>query len=309
MCRCGLLTIVAALLFAAPAAAQVDFSGEWGPLYHEDRPERMPGPELGDYMGLPISDAARRAADSWDADRISVVTQYQCRPHSSDYGMRGLGNLRVWREINPANQQLTAFHTYMPAWGSERTIWMDGRPHPPAGVEHTFQGFSTGTWDGNTLVITTSHLKTNYYRRNGVPSSDKRTFTEYWTRHGDILTGRDRGRRSRVSHRAARSQPELVSRSRAGHAADVVANTCPRIPGPVADAVPNHLPDTNPYLAEVADGTAFRSPPCVVERKRCIREFRLKMGPPHAKPPAHCERYCVCSEQDGCSVNPPRPRR
>src|SRR6186997_3288956 len=91
MRRCGLF-IVAVLLTAAPAVAQVDFTGEWGPAYHEDRPERIPGPELGDYMGLPISDAARRAADSWDADRISVVTQYQCRPHSSDYGMRGLGN-------------------------------------------------------------------------------------------------------------------------------------------------------------------------------------------------------------------------
>src|SRR4051812_39629239 len=83
--------LVCILLLPMPAFAQVDFSGEWGPAYHEDRPERIPGPELGDYMGLPINDSARLAADSWDADRISVVTQYQCRPHSADYGMRGLG--------------------------------------------------------------------------------------------------------------------------------------------------------------------------------------------------------------------------
>jgi len=170
MRRCGLLTIVATLFIAAPAAAQVDFTGEWGPLYHEDRPERMPGPELGDYMGLPISDAARRAADSWDADRISVVTQYQCRPHSSDYGMRGLGNLRVWREINPANQQLTAFHTYMPAWGSERTIWMDGRPHPGPNAPHTWMGFSTGHYEGDMLVIEARNYKRwsldDYYYQN-----------------------------------------------------------------------------------------------------------------------------------------------
>src|ERR1041385_7554323 len=49
MRRCGLLTLVAVLLIAAPATAQVDFTGEWAPLYHEDRPERIPGPELGDY--------------------------------------------------------------------------------------------------------------------------------------------------------------------------------------------------------------------------------------------------------------------
>ena len=52
--------------------------------------------------------------------------------------MRGLGNLRVWRELDPATQQLVAFRTYMPAWGSYRTIWMDGRPHPGEFAEHTF---------------------------------------------------------------------------------------------------------------------------------------------------------------------------
>src|SRR3990172_10085638 len=171
--RC-LLVVVVVLLAPGRLDAQVDLTGEWGPLYHEDRPERLPGPEIGDYMGLPINEAARLAADSWEANRMSVVTQYQCRPHSSDYGMRGLGNLRVWREINPITQELVAFRTYMPAWGSERTIWMDGRPHPPEGAEHTFQGFSTGAWEGSTLVIRTTHLKTNYYRRNGGPSSDKR---------------------------------------------------------------------------------------------------------------------------------------
>ena len=120
----------------APVAAQVDFTGEWAPIYHEDAPERLPGPELGDYTGLLLNEAARLQADSWDADRISVVSEYQCRPHSSDYGMRGLGNLRVWRDLDPGNQRLIAFRTYMPAWGSDRVIWLDGRPHP-SGVRRT----------------------------------------------------------------------------------------------------------------------------------------------------------------------------
>jgi hypothetical protein len=71
--------------------AQVDFSGEWAPFYHEDPVERGPGAELGDYTELPINDAARMQADSYDADRISVVEEYQCRPHSPDYGFRSLG--------------------------------------------------------------------------------------------------------------------------------------------------------------------------------------------------------------------------
>ena len=183
-----ILVSIAVTLLAVPVCAQVDFTGEWAPAYHEDGPERLPGPELGDYMGIPLSDAGRLRADSYDADRMSVVTEYQCRPHSSDYGMRGLGNLRVTREIDAATQNLVAFRTYMPAWGSQRTIWMDGRPHPPAYAEYTFQGFSTGVWEGNMLTISTTHLKANYLRRNGVASSDKRIITEHWTRHADFLT-------------------------------------------------------------------------------------------------------------------------
>src|SRR5437868_12589771 len=101
---------------SAPAFAQVDFSGEWAPLYHEDGPERLPGPELGDYTELPINAAARMAADTYDADRISVVPEYQCRPHGGDYAMRGLGNLRVWREIDPASEKLIAIHIHLLAW-------------------------------------------------------------------------------------------------------------------------------------------------------------------------------------------------
>ena len=75
--------LLPAMLVAAPAFAQVDFSGEWAPLYHEDSPERLPGPELGDYLEFPINEAARMRADSYDADRISVVQEYQSRPHAA----------------------------------------------------------------------------------------------------------------------------------------------------------------------------------------------------------------------------------
>lgn len=40
-------------------AQEVDFSGEWRPLFHEDAPERGPGPHFGDFSGLPLNDEAR----------------------------------------------------------------------------------------------------------------------------------------------------------------------------------------------------------------------------------------------------------
>ncbi len=37
---------------------------------------------------MPINEAGRLRADSYDADRLSVVMEYQCQPHSSDHSMR-----------------------------------------------------------------------------------------------------------------------------------------------------------------------------------------------------------------------------
>jgi hypothetical protein len=183
-----LVGMLAAMTVATPATAQVDFSGAWSPLYHEDGPERIPGPELGDYAGLPINDTARLRADSYDPDRISVVAEYQCRQHGGDYSMRGLSNLRITTDIDPVTQRLLAFHTRMGFHNQEPTIYLDGRPHPPAHALHTWAGFSTGVFNGNMLTIRTTHLKASYLRRNGLPASDKRTFTEHWVRHGDFLT-------------------------------------------------------------------------------------------------------------------------
>src|ERR1700680_2117416 len=93
-----IVLVLSAAMWGVPVFAQADFSGEWAPLYHEDGPERLPGPELADYTELPINAAARMRADSWDADRISVVEEYQCRPHGPDYSMSGLGKLRARRD-------------------------------------------------------------------------------------------------------------------------------------------------------------------------------------------------------------------
>ena len=52
---------------------------------------------------------------------------------------------------------------------------LDGRPS--ASVEERAApagGFTTGEWQGNTLVTYTTHIKAGAIRRNGAPSSDER---------------------------------------------------------------------------------------------------------------------------------------
>ena len=169
-----------------PVFAQVDFTGEWAPRFYEDQPERVPGPELGDYLGLPVTEAARMRADTWDAS-IQTLPEWQCRPHSADYIWRGPSNLHIWKEVDPVSRQITAFHA---EWlrSIDNIYYLDGRPHPSANAPHTWGGFATAKWDGDILTVTVTHLKEGYVRRNGVPRSDLATVTEHWMRHGNWLT-------------------------------------------------------------------------------------------------------------------------
>ena len=183
-----------AIMVSAPVSAQApdgpapmfNFSGDYAPVFHEDQPERLGGPDIGEYFGIPITDGARLAGDTWTASKLTLP-EHQCKPHPSDYSSRGPANLRIWEEIDAPSQQLIAFHTHISWQAPERTIWMDGRPAPPPYAAHTWQGFSTGRFDGDNLVITTTHLKTGWVRRNGLPRSDLATVTEHWSRHDNML--------------------------------------------------------------------------------------------------------------------------
>ena len=182
-------SIVFMMIAVAPssARAQSDLTGSWGPRYHEDFPERIPGPELVNYAGLPISEGARQWALSWDPSRLTLE-EHQCQVHVSPYIYRGPLQLRIWEERDPETQSLIAIKNYISTYEQTRTIWMDGRPHPPEYAAHTWQGFSTGTWEGDMLTVTTTHIKQGWIRRNGLPESDRATLVEHFIRHGDYLT-------------------------------------------------------------------------------------------------------------------------
>jgi hypothetical protein len=183
----GIAAIWVMVAMPGSAFAQIDMNGVWAPIFHEDQPERVPGPEVGDYAGLPINDAARARADAWDASLLTLP-EHQCKPHPSTYGFRGVGNLRLRFDFDDATQRLVKINTQIQWMEQKREIWMDGRPHPPEYAPHTWQGFSTGRWDGPVLVVRTTHLKAGWMRRNGLALSDRATMEERFIRHGDFLT-------------------------------------------------------------------------------------------------------------------------
>ena len=189
----GMLLIFLSAFLARPLVAQrggdvhQDPTGDWVQTGTEDRMEHGGGPEIGDYLGVPINEAARYAADAWNADIVSTPENV-CKGHSADHSWReGLPAGRIWAEVDQ-NQKVVAYHTFLQLMGPEETFYMDGRPHPPWYAPYTWQGFSTGKWEGDILAVTTDHMKNNLLKWTGIPRSEKAVLNRHFMRHEDYLT-------------------------------------------------------------------------------------------------------------------------
>ncbi len=172
---------------AAPVAAQISLVGEWTGRYHEDFDDRVPGGLQGDFTGVPLNDAARRYAEAFDVTRVNLL-EHQCQPYNVAHIYRGPLQFRLWEDKDPATQEIIAYRQYIGTYQQRRTIWMDGRARPPDYAPHTFMGFSLGEWHGDILTVTTTHIKKEFYRRSGIPSSDLTTLVEHYIRHGNLLS-------------------------------------------------------------------------------------------------------------------------
>jgi hypothetical protein len=244
------MTALAVSVLARQASAQIDLVGVWAPIFHEDQVERIPGPDVGDYAGMPISEAARWRAETWDASLLTLP-EHQCKPHPSTYGFRGVGNLRITPTYDEATQSLVKLFTHIYWQEQEREIWMDGRPHPPEFAPHTWQGFSTGRWEnGNVLVVRTTHLKAGWVRRNGLALSDRATMTERFMRHGNYLT-----------HVYIIEDPYYLTEPLIKTSGFQLTDQVTMAPYPCSPAVevpraegevPHHLPGQNAYLDDYA---------------------------------------------------------
>ncbi len=141
---------------------------------------------------------------------------------------------------------------YISTYEQNRTIWMDGRPHPPDAAVHTWMGFSTGKWDGNTLTVYTTHMKAGYLRRNGLPESDQATLIEHFMRHGDYLV-----HVSEVTDPSTLTEPFVRTQvfhriKEEGQNWLYPCESVVEIANQPRGAVPNFLPGENPFVTEFA---------------------------------------------------------
>jgi len=250
VCRPVLIAGLSLLGLSGPAQADIDLSGVWVGRVHEDFRERGEGPDMVEYEGLPINEAGRARALSWDPS-ILALEEYQCRPHPSDYYTR-FSNFRFEKQVDPTTQQTLAWRMRKVWQAAERSIWMDGRERPPEYAAHTWQGFSLGQWEGDVLSVHTTHLKQAYIRRNGVARSDRAQTREHYIRHGNYITV------IVVIHDPANLTESMIRSS--DYELNPQANIAPYPCDPVVEivglgkgTVPAYLPGKHPYLTEYAD--------------------------------------------------------
>jgi hypothetical protein len=118
----------------------------------------------GEFGGLKLKPKAQAAAATWnEKDDMSLANA--CKPPSIVYAMQGPFPLEIYQGTEFIIIKLEYFDMV-------RMVFMDGRK-PDANTPASKVGFSTGRWEGDTLVVETTHLSPATITNNGLSHSDK----------------------------------------------------------------------------------------------------------------------------------------
>jgi hypothetical protein len=266
--------------------AQAELAGSWAPKNTEDI-SRDSYPV--DYVGLPLNEEGRTRALSYNESQLAMIER-QCEGWPAFYFVQGPFGLKIWSDTEPVKGATISWT--IGAWEDRApiTIWMDGRPHPSMYAEHTRGGFTTGRWEGDTLVAYTTHMKAGFIRKNGPPSSDQATMTSHFWRHGDLLTVL-----AVIEDPIYLAEPHIVTKSFQLTATPMspVGPPCVsafegRRPG---ESVPHYLPEKNPFVDELT--TLFHLPREAVLGgvETLYPEYRKKIKATYVRPDP-CQRDC-----------------
>ena len=162
------------------ASAPIDITGYWVSVVNEDWRWRMVTPPRGDVASIPITDAGRKAADSWDP-----ATDGSCLA----YGAAGLMRIPTRLHVTWEGDNVLKIETD----AGVQTRRLVFNASAPAGAR-SLQGRSIAVWErpgggggaggrgavGGSLMVTTDNLSGGWLRKNGVPYSQNAKVTEYF---------------------------------------------------------------------------------------------------------------------------------
>ena len=146
-------------------ATATSIAGTWFP----------PRTEFFGFMGAagkwPLTERGRAAVKSVDP---KATTQKDCIP----LGAPALMFYPVASTIEVQKDRVLLKVDWM---DTERTVWLDGRAHPPA-TQTFLHGHSVGRWEGKTLVVETTNFRDHAMGTSAsLPASSQKKLTERFT--------------------------------------------------------------------------------------------------------------------------------
>jgi len=180
----------AVVMFAACSAAaeaQPDLEGFWTPRIERARSGQALIDELpdgvvlindtgagelaaGDFAGLKLTPAAIEEVRRYDFGE-ELKRENTCNAPTSAFLMQAPFPMEVY-----ASDELIVFK--MEYFDLVRVVFLDGRPHPPDTAPHSKVGHSVGHWEGDALVVDTTHLTSGTFMNNGFNHSESLHMTE-----------------------------------------------------------------------------------------------------------------------------------
>lgn len=198
MMRALALAAATAALWAVPAAAQQshpDLTGFWGPDFEpktqrdQELLAKLPAntvviedsgvaefPE-DEYGGLKLTPSALAHAQDWKPTN-EMTLQRVCLVPSIVYSVQGPFPF----EVDETAGVIVFRYEY---FDQIRLIWMDGRGHPGPDYPHTKMGHSIGHWEGEDLVVDTTHIVASTITNNGLDHSDAVHMVERYRKSAD----------------------------------------------------------------------------------------------------------------------------
>ena len=160
---------------SVPSAAHPDFSGFWNLDLHTPRDEALmmevapntafiddTGPKelpAGDFGGLKLKPVALEAVRHWNPYN-QLTAENACKAPSIVYAMQGPFPIEIFQSERFIVIKLEYYDLV-------RMIFLDGR-QPEPDYPDSPVGFSTGHWEGTTLVVETTHLEPATITNNGL---------------------------------------------------------------------------------------------------------------------------------------------
>jgi hypothetical protein len=171
-----------ALMFAAAGAiAAPNLEGFWTVRFERQRSGQALIDELpktavlindtgagelaaGDFAGLKLSPAALEQVRDYNY-QDELKRENTCNAPTVAFFMQAPFPMEIYQ-----GTKLIVFK--MEYFDLTRVIFLDGRPHPPASAPHSRSGHSVGHWEGDTLVVDTTHISSGTFMNNGFNHSN-----------------------------------------------------------------------------------------------------------------------------------------